>query len=228
MKFTFARLRHELTQPVLFDEGIEAARNACAGGASIASAAITAAAFYDSPLVGIRALRECMDLLQLLPLEIDAWLDTFHLRQDPTTRETIFAPGFGYVDPQQAAFLVSACRRHSSRRSGQLKAARCSFYLKHKERLLGTCGPLNRIGLMALVSSDHGVTVEDAERNFLLWQLDSAIREAQRARREGLGKFPFLSEYHQYEGIWPDKHQHRDEEYLIQIGLEEKRTRTPA
>lgn len=224
MKLTFARLRREMTQPMLFDEGIEAARNACAGGASIASAAITAAAFYDSPLVGIRALRECMELLQSLPFQLDAWLDTFRSRQDPTTRETTFAPGFGYVAPRQAAFLVSVCRRHFSQRSGQLKATRCSFYLDHQEPILGTCGPLNRIGLVALVSSDLGIAVEDAERHFLLWQLDSAIREAQRARREGLSKFPFLSEYHQYEGTWPDPHQHRDDEYLIQIGLEERTT----
>ncbi|HMA91428.1 MAG TPA: hypothetical protein VKP30_02035, partial [Polyangiaceae bacterium] len=67
MKLVLTRLRRDLTKAILYDEGIEAARNACAGGASIASAAITAAAFYDSPLDGIHALRACMDSLQSLP-----------------------------------------------------------------------------------------------------------------------------------------------------------------
>src|SRR5512145_432452 len=214
MKLVLTRLRRDLTKAILYDEGIEAARNACAGGASIASAAITAAAFYDSPLVGIHALRECMDALRSLPFDLEAWLREFRCRHDPTLGVR-FAPGFGYVAQEQAAFLVSVCERHFARRPGQAEVTRCSFFLDHQAVLASSCGPLNRVGLMALVSLDHAIGIEDAERHFMLWQLDSAIREAQRARKQGLAGFPFLSEYHQYEGPWPNEPQEAEGEYLV-------------
>lgn len=224
MKLVLARLRRDLSDAVLYDEGIEAARNACAAGASIASAAITAAAFYDSPLVGIHALRECMHSLQTLPFELEAWVSEFQCRYDPITRQMGFASGFGYVDDEQAAFLVSVCERHYARRPRQTEFTRCSFFLEHQGVLASKCGPLNRVGLMALVSLDHAIDIEDAERYFMLWQLDSAIREAQRARQQGLAEFPFLSEYHQYEGPWPSQPQSAEGEYLVQLGLEEQST----
>src|SRR3954467_10792363 len=69
------QLRLGLSNPGTFDEGVEAARNACVAGAPLAAAAITAAAWYDNPFTGPPALRAWRQRLGPLPLTLEAWLD---------------------------------------------------------------------------------------------------------------------------------------------------------
>lgn len=217
------RLRRELSRPRLFDEGIEAARNACVAGASIASAAIVAAAYYDSPLVGILALTQCMQRLAALGSDLDAWFEQFQAERDPETCHKRFAPGFGYVTNRQAAHIRRACQRCAETHA----PARCSFstvefYLRHVSALTRACGPLNIAGLMALVCTDQAIPEADAERYLMLWRIDTAIGQAQNARRAGLGVFPFLTEVHEYEGPWPAPLAPTRHDYLLEIGLEQE------
>jgi hypothetical protein len=79
---------------------------------------------------------------------------------------------------------------------------------------------LNTAGLAALVFVDHGIGEEEAERLFLLWKLEPAVREAQRARKLGVGRFPFLSEDLVYEGEWPELRSFDLAELARQVGLE--------
>src|SRR5512137_1994732 len=106
MKPSLALLRRELASSLLFDEGIEAARNACVAGASIAAAAMVAAAYSDSPVVGIPALRLCMGSLQSTALDVAAWCIAFRQRDGSETPDFAFAPGFGLVTEQQAKLLL--------------------------------------------------------------------------------------------------------------------------
>jgi hypothetical protein len=220
MNAIMMRLRLALAHQQLFDEGIEAARNACVGGASIAAAATVAAAYCDSPLVGAPALRDCMQRLDAMPMVVEDWVAAFRCHPQAGTGKPIYAAGFGYASADQAALLRRICRRllHQQQRTGS--GARSVFYLQHHSLLTEHCGPLNRVGLMALVFVDQGCTLDDAERHFTVWNIERAIVEAQKTRRAGLSQFPFLSEIHRYEGPWPDCASASTNDYLRMIGLE--------
>src|SRR5690348_16970803 len=104
-----APLAAELARQALFDEGVEAARNACVAGAPTAAAVITAAAWYDNPLTGAPALLGCMALVSPLPLgDVTAWLDALRPAPHPTTGDPGFTPGFGFVSAAQAGAVVDA------------------------------------------------------------------------------------------------------------------------
>jgi hypothetical protein len=214
------RLERELSHEILFDDGIEAARNACVAGASIAAAAIVAAAYSDSPLVGLPALRECMRQVESLPLTIDAWQTAFNSHRDAESQELVFAPGFGHVTEQQAAFLLSVCERVSACISRNSSESRTKYYLSHHHQITSGCGPINRVGLMSLVCVDQRVSYDDAEHMFVVLRIKSAISEAQKVRHDGLAQFPFLSEQFHYEGQWPTQQTVFAGDYVHQIGLE--------
>jgi hypothetical protein len=220
MNLTLARLERELLHEILFDEGIEAARNACVAGASIAAAAIVAAAYSDSPLVGLPALRDCMRQVEALPFTIDAWRTAFKCHRDTDSQEIIFAPGFGHVTEQQAAFLLSAGQRLSARMSRPNVGSRTAFYLNHHTQITSECGALNRVGLMSLVCVDQQISYDDAEYMFVVLRIKNAISEAQKVRHDGLDQFPFLSEQFHYEGQWPMQQTVFADDYVHQIGLE--------
>jgi hypothetical protein len=214
-----ARLAVELGARVLWDEGVEAARNACVAGASIAAAAISAAAYYDNPLTGIGALRACMSRLEALPLELPVWRAALGPRAYPELSAGEFSPGFGFVTPAQAEAVLEACRRLSADEPPR-SAPRRSFWLEHNGQLSALTGPLNPAGLTALCFLDHGRDIEHAERLFLSWRTDTAVAEAQRARRAGLAAFPFLSDGFVYEGEWPAPPRPRDRAALLErLGL---------
>lgn len=191
----------ELASEALLDEGAEAARNACVAGASLAAALITAAAYWDNPLTGAPALRECMRRLASAPLGERAWLDAIS-EDDGGEPFAGAAPGFGYVTPARAEAIVDACRRLTGRGIG---GPRCDFFLQNQAFFAGELGALNVAGLCALLLSDRGLDARAAERQFLLWQLDIALREGERARRAGVMAFPFASERYVYEGPRPER-----------------------
>jgi hypothetical protein len=212
------RLAAELGARALWDEGVEAARNACVAGASIAAAAITAAAYYDNPLTGIGALSACMQRLEPLPLELSAWRAALAPRACLRAGAEL-SPGFGFVTPVQAERVLAACERLCAEEP-PLCTPRCRFLLEHAPELCALAGPLNPAGLTALCFLDHGRDTEHAERHFLAWRTDIAVAEAQRARRAGLGAFPFLSEHFAYEGEWPPPPRPRDRAALLaSVGL---------
>jgi len=195
-------LKAELARPELFDEGIEAARNACVAGASIAAAAITAAAYYDSPLVGIGSLRGCMSRLAGVPLELSGWRAALrpgpveHAADHPCT------PGFGFVSALHAERVLAACRRLAAIGNGG-PASHCAFFSQHHAELTALAGPLNPSGLAALVFVAAELDLERAEREFMCWKIETATAQAQEARRAGLAAFPFLSDRYVYEGALP-------------------------
>ena len=200
-----AELRKQLADPRLFDEGVEAARNACVGGASIAAASITAAAWYDNPLTGLPALAECMLRLERLgdaAQDLHRWRRAFRPQTHPETGDPAFCPGFGFVSAAQAQRVFEA---------GQCVVAaavsaswtRLRFYLAHRARVEAVAGRLNVVGLSALVFTDQRVSLHEAERSFLVWRTETAIEQAQLARERGLGAFPFFSERYSYEGPIP-------------------------
>lgn len=219
MNRVLIRLRRELDKDVLFDQLVEVARNACVGGASIAAAAVAAAAYCDSPLVGIPALRDCMRRLKDIPLELPNWCEAFPATRDASGPDSQYAPGFGYITPRVAVRVRVACRRVlvEQRRIGQGQLS--AFYLAHHRELLRNCGALNSLGLMALVFVDQDLQPDDAERYLVVWQLNRAIIEAQKARQIGAGQFPFLTEQYNYEGPWPARPHVSDRDYLREIGL---------
>lgn len=214
-----AALRRELAREALFDEGVEAARNACVAGASVASAAVVAAAYYDNPLTGVGALRDCMARLGPAPLELGAFRAALARGPRPGLPESDFAPGFGFVGGAQAPALRAAARRllaaapPGPRRVGP-------FFLSVRDRLEPAAGPLNPAGLAALVFLDRGVDPDQAERWFLLWRAETAMVEAQRARRAGLGAFPFLTEQYVYEGPRPPARAFDVAELRRRVGLD--------
>ncbi|MGC4087088.1 MAG: hypothetical protein QM756_04130 [Polyangiaceae bacterium] len=210
-----ARLHRELGAAELFDAGVEAARNACVAGASLASAAITASAWYDNPLCGAGALRECMQRLGALPLELSAWIEAFSPRVHPETSDPDWVPGFGFVSlPQRGSVL-----RAAERLRGCASGSRLGFFLEHQRAITALAGPLNGTGLAALVFSDHGLSLDDAERCFLLAHLDVALAQAASARRAGLAKFPFFTESYVYEGERPPLRQIDMQALMRQVGL---------
>jgi hypothetical protein len=196
------QLKTELGRPELFDEGIEAARNACVAGASIAAAAITAAAYYDSPLVGIGSLRACMSRLSGVPLELESWRAALQPGPADQCGDRPFTPGFGFLSAAQAETVQQACRRLSA--SGNAgPALHCAFFRQHHAELTALAGPLNPSGLAALVFVGAELDLESAEREFMCWKIETATAEAQKTRRAGVAAFPFLTEHYLYEGPLP-------------------------
>lgn len=213
-------LARELSTPSLFDEGVEAARNACVAGASIASAAITAAAWYDNPLTGVPALRECMANFARLPFELKAWRQALTGRVHPETMDPDYTPGFGFVSDDQANAILESCSRLVTASGFRPDVARSAFYLQHHDALGPTSGQLNHAGLTALYLLDHGVDIEEAERWFLVWRIEIAIAQAQLARQRGAKEFPFFSERYVYEGSSPPIRTFDVNELMRQVGLE--------
>ncbi len=199
-----SRLAATLTSDRLFDEGVEAARIACAAGASIAAAAMTAAAWYSNPFTGIPALRGCMQIVGALPMDLEAWQRA--LRRRPRAHEDTskYAPGFGFVGASQAKRLRHACGMLAGAHGSSAHRTRTIFFAKHAPEICRHSGPLNHAGLAALQFIDHGITEEEGERWYLLCRLEAAIAEAQRARSRGLAAFPFLQHEYVYEGDWPE------------------------
>ena len=215
---TLAWLAHELGRPEAWDEGIEAARNACVGGASLAAAAITAAAYYDNPLTGLPALRACLELVGPPPLELDAWCRMLAPRPHPDADGQGMTPGFGFVAPGQQGVFIGALARWAERAPN---APRARFLLAHEAVLVRVAGPLNAAGLSALVCADEGFDASAAERLFLLSKLASALEQGQKARRAGLGTIPFNGVRYVYEGELPPARGRDRHALLRQLGLDE-------
>ena len=212
------RLARALSSEELHDEGVEAARNACVAGASIAAAAITAAAFYDNPLTGGPALRALMERLAQLPLERDVWRKALAGAPHPETSDEGFTPGFGYVSAAEATAIVGALRRllvpwqRASR-------SRSAFFLAYHAAITQVSGPLNVAGLCALFFLDHEVSLDEAETLFLVLRLEPALREAQRARKAGIAALPFYEHSYSYEGTAPAVRTHDVERLMKELGL---------
>jgi hypothetical protein len=190
----------ELTRPELFDEGVEAARNACIAGASLASAAITAAAWYDNPLTGAGALSACMRLFAELPLTVAAWQRALEPRVHAEIGERL-TPGFGFVKPEQSRILVALLARFVEEAADA--SARTTFLLEAMAGLGPLAASLNHAGFTAFVCLDQGVPWRTAERSFLCTRIDTAMAEADRARELGLAGFPFFSNEYHYDGAEP-------------------------
>jgi hypothetical protein len=220
-------LQAELERPGHFDEGVEAARNACVCGASLAAAAITAAAYYDNPITGLPALRACMLRLDGLPLGppaqvLDAWRVALqpHVLAPCGTRP--FTPGFGHATARQAEEALAGCQRLAALHGPALVTpARCAFVAECHAALSAVAGPLNATGLAALALLDAGVDLDCAERLYLSWRIAATLGEAQRARRAGVGAFPFLSEGYVYEGALPAQRAFDYQQLLARVGITE-------
>ncbi len=210
-------LGREFAAAAFFDEGIEAARNACVAGASIASAAVTAAAYYDNPLTGVGALRACMARLEAAPLEFDAFRAALAAGPPPDAPGPAFAPGFGFVAPAQAAAVAAAADRLLGAAAARPLGR---FFVRARARLEPFTGPLNPAGLAAIAFLERGASPEQAERRFLLWRVEAAIAEAQKTRRAGLAAFPFLSEGYVYEGPRPPARAFDVAELRRRVGLD--------
>lgn len=196
------QLEAELSQPATFDEGIEAARNACAAGASIAAAAIAAAAYYDNPLTGLGALRNLMGRLRDVPNELAPWRQALSRGRHPEVDDVDFTPGFGFVTPARAEGALTACRRLVTL-AGARSASRCDFLLEHQRPVAEVAGAINETGVAALAYLDAGIDVDSAERRWLGCKLGVALAEAQRARRAGVAAFPFSFGRYVYDGPRP-------------------------
>ena len=211
-------LGRELARAEAWDEGIEAARNACVAGASLASGAIVAAAYYDNPLTGAPALRACLELVASLPLELGAWRLALAPRPHPAVDERGVTLGFGFVAPGREAVFSSALARWAERAPS---APRSRFLLAHQAELTALSGPLNAAGLAALACADCGLDASSAEQRFLLWKIESALGEAQKAQRAGLRAIPFDGFRYVYEGRLPPLRPRDRAALLRQLGLDE-------
>lgn len=194
-----ATLEQALAAEVLWDEGVEAARNACVAGAPLAAAAITAAAWYDNPLHGGRAMLAAYTRMATLPLALPAWLAAFAPAPHPETLDPHFVPGFGFVSEGAAQHIVASCEALRSVLSGPC----IGFFLEQRRALEALAGPLNVAGLCAIAFVDAGLDLDTAERRYLLLRLAPALAAAQRARRAGLASFPFFESGYDYQGAWP-------------------------
>jgi hypothetical protein len=203
----------------MFDAGVEVARNASVAGATLASAAIAASAWYDNPLTGTGALRECLRTLSDLPYQLPAWRAAWAPRPQPETMDPDWVPGFGFVTSEQERAVLSAAARLHQARRGCAAEDRLGFFLKHATRLADVSGALNATGLAALVLADHSTPVDEAEQMYLMARLDAAIREAARARAAGLHKFPFFSQQYCYEGSSPPVRRLDLDALMQQVGL---------
>ncbi len=182
------------------DEGTEAARNACAGGASLSAAAITAAAYADNPLSGVPAMVRCLQVFRAGPSEVERWLHaprhereaTGGARLEVSVEPRASAPDQSHPVDTAAEQLLHQCGcRHRSRR---LRA-----YVTHTP----VATRVNPAGLAALVFADHEVPHDLAERCFLSWRITPALAAAQQVRGMGLDRFPFLRDCLVYDGPRP-------------------------
>jgi len=213
------RLAQELAEPVLFDEGVEAARNACVAGAPLASAAITASAWYANPLTGVPALRHCLELLLTLPLQLPAWQTALAARPHPETLDPAVSPGFGFCTALQARAVLGAAQRLRGLGSDSCRS-RLGFFLEHQPAIGPHSGALNQAGLAALVFADHGFDLDRGEREFLMLRIAPALAEAAQARRGGVRVFPFFSEEYRYEGTRPPVRKRNLEALMREVGLD--------
>lgn len=214
------QLVRELSHPSLFDEGIEAARNACVAGASIASALITAAAWYDNPLTGAPAVRECVERLGRAELDRAAVVAALGSTTHRATDEQAHGPGFGFISAERSACVIMAAERLAKNPCDARRACALTFYVRHRADLEPVLGPLNQAGLCALTYADHGIDGDQAERAFMLARLEVATIEAQKTRRRGLRSFPFFSEEYAYEGARPAPRPLELQRWLSEVGLE--------
>jgi hypothetical protein len=201
-----------LQRQELFDPGVEAARNACAAGASLASAAITAAAYYDNPLTGSGALVACLRRLgelsgDDLPGGSTAALARFIEAFERIRVDEQPQPGFGHVTRAQALAVSELARELAAACDCPSGARRLLFFLEHAEPLFEALGALNPAGLAALVFHDHGVAEDEAEALYLMCRIEAAVREARAARAAGLSRFPFSAYRYVYEGARPPPRQ---------------------
>jgi hypothetical protein len=196
--------KKELARPELFDEGVEAARNACIAGASLASAAVTAAAWYDNPLTGAGALVACMRLLAGLPLEVAAWRQALEPRVHAELAERL-TPGFGFVPSEQSRVLIELLAQFARDGAETCASSRTSFFLKSEALLGAIASSLNHAGFAALVCLDQELAPRTAERAFLSARIETAMAEADRARELGLANFPFFSNDYRYDGPEPER-----------------------
>jgi hypothetical protein len=214
-----AWLAHELCRAEAWDEGIEAARNACVAGASLAAGAIAAAAYYDNPLTGAPALRECMERVGPQALALDAWREALAPRPHPAADGHPVAPGFGFVGPGREGVFFGALERWVERVPS---APRSRFLLAHRAVIEPLAGALNAAGLAALACLDCGLDADAAERRFLLLKLESALDEAQKAQRAGLRSIPFDGIRYVYEGTLPAPRARDRQALLRHLGLDER------
>jgi len=212
-------LMSELAHEALHDEGVEAARNACVAGAPLASAAITASAWYDNPLTGAPALRECLRRLNGLSRGAAAFAAAFVPATHPETSDPGWAPGFGFVTELQAATLLAAAERLRVSVEACKGPGMLGFFLAHAHDIMATSGPLNAAGLTALVFADHAASSDAAERAFLLARLDVALDQAARARAAGLAQFPFFAKEYIFEGTSPPVRRFDLETLMQRVGL---------
>jgi hypothetical protein len=209
-----SRLAFELTRAETFDEGVEAARNACAAGASLAAAVITAGAYYDNPFTGAPALRACMQRLTGLPLDMAAWRSALEPRPHDAGGVAM-TPGFGFVATGREKAFFSVLGTYAGP-----GALRSRFVLEHREALARLAGPLNAAGLCALAFLDHDIDLDTAERQFWSLKIDIALREALAAQRAGVAAVPFGGVRYVYEGELPEPRR-RDRRALLQrLGLD--------
>ncbi len=213
-------LSRELGQSALFDAGVEAARNACVAGATLSSAVITAAAWYDNPLTGLPALSECLLQLERLPADVGCWREAFRARQHPETLDDGYSPGFGFVSAAQAEAVLRSAQRLRAASARGTSYGKLDFFLCWRPLIVDASGPLNATGLTALVLCDQGYQREQAERFFMLRRVETALVEAQAARAAGLARFPFFSERYVYEGTKPEPRRLSLESLLREVGLE--------
>lgn len=192
-------LERAVHEEVLWDEGVEAARNACVAGAPLAAAAITAAAWYDNPLTGGRALLVALARFAALSSNLDAWLEALSPAPHGETGDPEFVAGFGFVGERAAARVQQlAAQLHQAGTGSKL-----GFYLTQQSAITRRAGALNFTGLCALAFADAGFDADQAERSYLLLRLAPALVAAQGARRAGLASFPFFEKDYTYEGGWP-------------------------
>lgn len=208
-----------MAQPDLFDEGVEAARNACVAGASLASAAIVASAWYDNPLTGVGALLDCLRLVRGLPHCVDSWRAALSPRPHPTTLDEDWVPGFGFSTASQAGTLLASARLIHDARHGCVGEDRLGFFLRYQAEIVPVSGALNATGLAALVFADHSTPADEAERAYLLTRVDVAVAEAARARAAGLASFPFFTNEYSYEGTYPPARPLDLEHLMREVGL---------
>jgi hypothetical protein len=209
-----SRLTLELTRAETFDEGVEAARNACAAGASLAAAVITAGAYYDNPFTGAPALRACMQRLTGLPLDLAAWRRALEPRPHDAAG-VVMTPGFGFVATGREQVFFALLGTYAGPGAG-----RSRFVLEHREALARLAGPLNAAGLCALAFLDHDIDLDTAERQFWSLKIDVALREALAAQRAGVAAVPFGGVRYVYEGELPEPRR-RDRRVLMQrLGLD--------
>lgn len=195
--------KRELSRPELFDEGVEAARNACIAGASLASAAITAAAWYDNPLTGAGALSACMRLFADLPQKIDDFGQALEPRMNEELGERL-TPGFGYVRPDQSRALLACLGDFVRKTPAAAGTPRTAFFLMSLDALGAVASTLNHAGFTAFVCLDQGLPPRAAERLFLSARIETAMAEADRARELGIAGFPFFLDEYRYLGGKPE------------------------